>query len=171
MNIQNYSEELKKLHDEKNSNKMDEIQDINLLNNTKIIIEHILCNKCKRQVDKFNMKKVFGQNNIYECKGNELKNCTQVLNKENEIKIIKIKEEDEKKQKLFDEEYLDYIIENQDNFIKLSGEYQYRDANVRYYDTKKKIVFKKSIHNNTTWSMDNILNKPEHISTLNKLYC
>lgn len=176
MNVQNYPEEVKKLNDEKNLDKIDtKEQHINLLNSTGIFIEQIVCNKCKRQIDKSNMKRIFGQKNIYECKGNELENCTEILNKENakenEIKRIKIREEKEKKQKLFDEEYLDYIMNNQDNFIELSGEYQYRDAHVRYFDPDKKIVFKKSIHKNTIWSLDDTLNKSDFILVFDKLYC
>ena len=128
-------------------------------------INLVICNKCKREVDKLNTKRVFGQKNVYECKGNELKNCEEILSierrkeyekrrKEAEIISKKKEEEEDKKQKIFDEEYLEYIIENENNFIKLPVSFQYRDANVRYYDPVKKIVFKKYIGGKNIWNID-----------------
>jgi hypothetical protein len=121
-------------------------------------INLVICNKCKREVDKLNTKRVFGQKNVYECKGNELKNCEEILSierrKEAEIISKKREEKEDKKQKIFDEEYLEYIIENENNFIKLPVSFQYRDANVRYYDPVKKIVFKKYMGGKNIWSID-----------------
>ena len=128
---------------------------VNFVANANANANLVICKNCKKEVDILNTKRIFGQKNIYECKGNELKNCEEILcierRKEKEIGNL----ENEKKQKMFNDEYLKYINENEDNFIKLPNNFQYRDANVRYYDPVKKIVFKKYI-NGYVWSIDAI---------------
>ena len=42
-------------------------------------VNMVICNKCKRKVDKLNTKRVFGQKNLYECKGDEFENCKTML--------------------------------------------------------------------------------------------
>lgn len=71
--------------------------------------------------------------------------------------LEKKKEEADKNQKIFDDEYLEYIIKNQENFIELPPSFQYRDANVRYYDPEKKIVFKRCLRK--IWSIDERMSK------------
>lgn len=132
------------------------ISSSNVIENLNINV--VICNKCKRKVDKLNTKRVFGQKNLYECKGDEFKNCKEMLWIEKIKEEEKIEQEYKKNQKLFEEEYLEYIIKNQSNFIKLPVNFQYRDSNVRYYDPEKKIVFKKSTHD-IFWTIDDKLSK------------
>ncbi len=66
-------------------------------------------------------------------------------------KFRKQQEEKEKKQKLFNDEYLEYVLENQHNFIICES--QYRDGKVRYLDPKKNIIFKKSLYGQQEWSI------------------
>lgn len=133
-------------------------------------VNFIICNKCKREIDKLNSKRVFGQKNVYECKGNELQNCEEILNIEKKNEYNKKKEEANNNQKIFENEYLEYIIKNQDNYIKLPENFQYRDANVRYYDPVKKLVFKKNVHGTNKWSIDEKLSKInfEHLENSSK---
>jgi len=65
----------------------------------------VICNKCKREIDKFFTKRVFGQKNIYECKGNELNLCEKVLYMERDKKYQE-KKKKEKKKKKKDKKYL-----------------------------------------------------------------
>lgn len=136
---------------------MDSINLVEKENLNQSNINLIMCKKCKREVDKTNTKRIFGQKNMYECKGDELKNCEEILLIEKEKEELKKEKEDKiiniKRQKEFDNEYLEYIIKNQDNFILLPRKFQYRDANIRYYDPEKKIIFKKHIRE-IIWNID-----------------
>lgn len=138
-------------------------QNITEITNEEQQLNQMTCEKCKRLVDKSNLKRVFGKSNVYECKGNEINNCQKIISDEKQKnRIIKEKERDEEnniKQQIFNDKYLNYIMENKDNFILLPNEYQYRDANTRYYDIEKKIVFKKYIGNKNIWSIDERLSK------------
>ena len=128
MDIINSLEEFKSLSEVDDVNKINSStkettnkneQNQNLVeNNINLVIDKNVCNKCKRNIEKSNLKRVFGQKNVYECKGVESKKCDSIVDVEKkEIIRKKQQEEKEKKQKLFNDEYLEYVLENQHNFI------------------------------------------------------
>jgi excinuclease UvrABC ATPase subunit len=164
MDAINCLEEFKSLNEVTNKNESDQNQNL-VENNINLVMDQNICNNCKRHIEKSNLKRVFGQKNVYECKGIESKKCEEVLNTEkrkiyNEKEEIRRKiqqEEKEKKKKLFNDEYLEYILENEDNFIKC--ELQFRDGNVRYLDPKKNIIFKKSLFGQKEWSIEDRYSK------------
>jgi hypothetical protein len=83
----------------------------------------VKCEKCENDVKRENVKRVFGQKDKYECKGEYIVECKKFIKeklyKKNEQNIQIYLENNQIKENEFNLEYMDYINENKNTFVLL----------------------------------------------------